>query len=162
MVGYSLWGHKELDTTERLHFDFHFPWLLQSLLFNYLPSAKCWQVFLGHLALWELPTICPYISFQPHLPPHPSYTFPFWPGDSSTDPAHSHLWSFAYTAAPPRSAPPHFPPHPVLKHLLILQSSGLKSTSFHQSFANPTPYHDLVNIWTLTPFGETQISLRIW
>ena len=77
MVGYSLWGHKELDTTERLHFDFHFPWLLQSLLFNYLPSAKCWQVFLGHLALWELPTICPYISFQPHLPPHPSYTFPF-------------------------------------------------------------------------------------
>jgi len=75
MVGYSLWGYEESDRTERLHF--HFPWLLQSLLFNYLPSAKCWQVFLGHLALWELPTICPYISFQPHLPPHPSYTFPF-------------------------------------------------------------------------------------
>ena len=32
------------------------------------------------------------------------------------------------------------------KHLLILQSSVLKSTFFHQSFANPTPYHDLVNI----------------
>ena len=77
MVGYSLWGYKESDRTERLHFHFHFPWLVQSLLFNYLPSAKCWQVFLGHLALWELPTICPYISFQPHLPPHPSYTFPF-------------------------------------------------------------------------------------
>ena len=23
LVGYSLWGHKELDTTERLHFHFH-------------------------------------------------------------------------------------------------------------------------------------------
>ena len=23
MVGYSPWGHKELDTTERLHFQFH-------------------------------------------------------------------------------------------------------------------------------------------
>ena len=24
LVGYSSWGHKELDTTERLHFHFHF------------------------------------------------------------------------------------------------------------------------------------------
>ena len=23
LVGYSSWGHKELDTTERLHFHFH-------------------------------------------------------------------------------------------------------------------------------------------
>ena len=23
LVGYSTWGHKELDTTERLHFHFH-------------------------------------------------------------------------------------------------------------------------------------------
>ena len=29
LVGYRPWGHKELDTTERLHFHFHFhftPW----------------------------------------------------------------------------------------------------------------------------------------
>ena len=29
LMGYSLWGSKELDTTERLHFHFHFhftPW----------------------------------------------------------------------------------------------------------------------------------------
>ena len=24
LVGYSAWGHKESDTTERLHFHFHF------------------------------------------------------------------------------------------------------------------------------------------
>ena len=24
-MGYSPWGHKESDTTERLHFHFHFP-----------------------------------------------------------------------------------------------------------------------------------------
>ena len=28
LVGYSLWGHKQLDTTERLHFHFHFLSLL--------------------------------------------------------------------------------------------------------------------------------------
>ena len=27
LVGYSPWGHKELDMTERLHFHFHYKWL---------------------------------------------------------------------------------------------------------------------------------------
>ena len=34
LVGYSLWGHKESDTTERLHFHFHF----QSK--DYYPGGK--------------------------------------------------------------------------------------------------------------------------
>ena len=29
LVGYSLWGHKESDMTEQLHFHFHFPWWLR-------------------------------------------------------------------------------------------------------------------------------------
>ena len=38
LVGYSTWGRKESDTTERLHFHFHFPWLKRSadISSNYL------------------------------------------------------------------------------------------------------------------------------
>ena len=32
LVGYGPWGHKELDTTEQLHFHFHFSHMFKVLL----------------------------------------------------------------------------------------------------------------------------------
>ena len=36
MVGYSLWGHKEADMTERLHFHFHFVWQQKGIKYQYI------------------------------------------------------------------------------------------------------------------------------
>ena len=35
-VGYSLWGHKESDMTERLHFHFHFVWQKKGIKYQYI------------------------------------------------------------------------------------------------------------------------------
>ena len=42
LVGYSLWGHKESDTTERLHFHFHF---LSLSMFSRFNMLQCYQHF---------------------------------------------------------------------------------------------------------------------
>ena len=41
LVGYSPWGHKESDTTERLHFHFLF-------------METDWHAFYSHFCLWSL------------------------------------------------------------------------------------------------------------
>ena len=46
-VGYSQWGRKESDTTERLHF--HFPCCIFCLLYNILTDFICVGLFLGFL-----------------------------------------------------------------------------------------------------------------
>ena len=38
-MGYSPWGHKELDTTERLHFHFHCMVTLQMLAIRPTPNT---------------------------------------------------------------------------------------------------------------------------
>ena len=54
LVGYSSWGHKESDTTERLHFHFLFSILLHVYISNFLYPFMCQQTF-GYfhvLLLW--------------------------------------------------------------------------------------------------------------
>ena len=41
LVGYSSWGHKELDTTERLHFHFHFGLFIFIMAFR---SSYGWTI----------------------------------------------------------------------------------------------------------------------
>ena len=48
-VGYSPWGHKELDTTERLHFHFH-----TTIMFKEAISEKAMTPHSSTLA-WKIP-----------------------------------------------------------------------------------------------------------
>ena len=52
MVGYSPWGHKEWDTTERLHFHF---------LFKYLSYPNNQVIFSSHLTTTPLNYLCLYL-----------------------------------------------------------------------------------------------------
>ena len=51
LIGYSPWGLKESDTTERLHFHFHFIYIVTSLvaqMVKHLPAKwETWVRFLG-------------------------------------------------------------------------------------------------------------------
>ena len=50
-VGYSPWGHKELDTTERLHFHFH-----TTIMFKEAISEKAMTPHSSTLA-WKIPWV---------------------------------------------------------------------------------------------------------
>ena len=65
LVGYSPWDHQELDTTERLHFHFHFGegYTLYSLLFSCQWQFWCvWLAFKcefsGELSLHQASLTC--------------------------------------------------------------------------------------------------------
>ena len=56
-MGNSPWGHKELDTTERLHF--HFPFLQQTR-----DKGKMWTLFVSETAIWEVKESDPETTIQ--------------------------------------------------------------------------------------------------
>ena len=51
-MGYSPWGRKELDTTERLHFHFslkYHNYLFRGLIFKYGYNLRYWELELQHM-----------------------------------------------------------------------------------------------------------------
>lgn len=107
---------------------------LTTSFFCYFPSMSSISWVPGHvgaphhLALYLFPA----------LPFSPSFTYLslLIRPDSLTEPAYSHLWSFAHTASPPTSAPPHLP-H--TEYLLILRCSAQSPHSVTNSCFNWLP-----------------------
>ena len=55
LVGYSPWHRKELDTTERLHFHFHFQYFIASVIYSLIKSRLSiipWFVSCGEWGCW--------------------------------------------------------------------------------------------------------------
>ena len=57
LVGYSPWGRKESDTTERLHFHFYFRQHIKKqrhYFANIGPSSQSYDFSSSHVQMWEL------------------------------------------------------------------------------------------------------------
>ena len=54
LVGYSPWGHKELDTTEQLHLLRQHIKKQRHYFVNKGPSSQSYGFFSGHVWIWEL------------------------------------------------------------------------------------------------------------
>ena len=67
-MGYSAWGHKESDTTERLHFHFHFGNLAIKLLVSLQLTLCCeaFSIFWPSLPAWGILVPQPVIEPMTH------------------------------------------------------------------------------------------------